>query len=218
MQPTVQAELRKTAALHPESVSDGELMLLLQDSPAKDEQDFLFAEFYRRFHPRVTAWCFRISRDRTRALDLAQEVFLKAWRHLHNFRGDSRPSTWLYVITRNHCFSSAQRLACDPLVGGAPLPTKLWDSTLPHPDARIEQKQMCKHVCELMDEALEPMEARIMALHYGYEVPLGTITARMALQNPSGAKAYIVNGRRKMKHALTRGDAPKLKAYRSEAA
>jgi hypothetical protein len=40
----------------------------------------------------------------------------------------------------------------------------------------------------------------------------------MALRNPSGAKAYIVNGRRKIKHALTRGDAPALSAYRSEAA
>jgi len=212
------AELRKTAAIHPESISDDELMFLLGNSPEKVEHDHFFAEFYRRFHPRVTSWCLRISRDRARALDLAQEVFLKAWRHLDSFRGDSRPSTWLYVITRNHCLSAIQRRATDPLDGGTPLPARLWDTKPGDPDAHIEKRQICKHVCELMDAALEPMEARIMALHYGYEVPLGTITVRMALQNPSGAKAYIVNGRRKMKHALQRGDSPALTSYRAQAA
>jgi hypothetical protein len=43
-----------------------------------------------------------------------------------------------------------------------------------------------------------------MALHYGYEVPLGTLTQRFSLANPSGAKAYIVNGRRKLKGAISR--------------
>ena len=217
MQAAHLAELLRTATLQPESITDDELMTLLRESDGGDH-DFLFGEFYRRFHPRVVAWCFRITRDRAHALDRAQEVFLKAWRHLRNFRGDSRPSTWLYVITRNHCLSAIQRIASDPLDCGAPLPIRLWDTSVPDPDSRIEQRQLCRHVCELMDSALEPMEARIMALHYGYEVPLGTITERMALRNASGAKAYIVNGRRKIKHALERGDSPVLSTYRSQAA
>jgi RNA polymerase sigma-70 factor (ECF subfamily) len=167
-------------------------------------QDHLFAEFYRRFHVRVTNWCFRISHCRTSAGDLSQEVFFKAWRHLGSFRGDSRPSTWLYVITRNHCLSAVQRLASDPLEAGAQLPERLRDNSMTHPDRHIERNQLCKDMCDLMKSALEPMEARILALHYGYEIPLGTITSRMSLLNPSGAKAYVVNGRRKLKNALQR--------------
>jgi len=192
------------AALHPEGITDEELMLLLCESADKQAQDQLFAEFYRRFHVRVTNWCFRMCHCRTRALDLAQEVFFKAWRHLGSFRGDSRPSTWLYVITRNHCLTAVQRLASDPLESGAQLPERLRDNTMPHPDRHIERNQLCRDMCDLMNSALDPMEARILALHYGYEVPLGTITSRMALANPSGAKAYIVNGRRKLRSALQR--------------
>ena len=179
-------------------------MFLLSNTPDKQQHDLLFGEFHRRFYVRVTTWCFRLSHSRTRALDLAQEVFLKAWRHLGSFRGDSRPSTWLYVITRNHCLTAVQRLAFDPLESGAPLMDRLRDSTMPHPDRHIERDQLCRDVCNVMNVALDPMEARILTLHYGYDVPLGTITKRMELVNPSGAKAYIVNGRRKLKSALKR--------------
>ena len=48
------------------------------------------------------------------------------------------------------------------------------------------------------------MEARVMALHFGYEVPLAAITQQLALSNPSGAKAYVVNARRKLNSAIKR--------------
>jgi RNA polymerase sigma-70 factor (ECF subfamily) len=204
MQQGSSPELSRMAASHPEAISDDELMILLCESVDKRSQDFLFAEFYRRFYPRVRNWCFRLSHSRTRALDLAQEVFFKAWRHIGSFRGDSRPSTWLYVITRNHCLTDVRRLACDPLESGGQLPERLRDTTMSHPDRDIELNQLCRDVCHLMNSALDPVEARILTLHYGYEVPLGTITNQMALENPSGAKAYIVNGRRKLKRALHR--------------
>lgn len=35
------------------------------------------------------------------ANDLVQEVFLKAWKNLHNFRGDAKLSTWLFRIAVN---------------------------------------------------------------------------------------------------------------------
>jgi RNA polymerase sigma factor (sigma-70 family) len=198
------AELLKTAALFPESLSDGELMSLLSERVASPQHEALFTEFYRRFHPKVSAWCFRLSRDRTSVHDLTQEIFIKAWRHLSKFRGDSRPSTWLYVITRNHCLSAGGRLASDPLESSAQLPERLRDTSLPHPDRQIEQSQLCRDVCELMNSTLNPMEVRVLTLHYGYEIPLGAITKRMALVNPSGSKAYIVNGQRKLKGALKR--------------
>lgn len=204
MQTQVPPELRAMAAESPESVTDHELMLLLCASAERQEQDDFFTEFHRRFHTRVFAWCLRFTRNRPRAFDLTQEVFLRAWRHRATFRADSKPSTWLYVIARNHCLSALQRMASDPLEGGAQIPPRLPDTAIPHPDRQIERAQMSREIWGLMTSALEPMEVRVMALHYGYEVPLGTLTRHLALVNPSGAKAYIVNGRRKLRNAIAR--------------
>jgi RNA polymerase sigma-70 factor, ECF subfamily len=39
------------------------------------------------------------------AQDASQEAWIRAWRNIENFRGDSAFSTWLYRITVNTCLS-----------------------------------------------------------------------------------------------------------------
>ncbi len=43
------------------------------------------------------------------AQDMAQEVFIKAWQHLDNFREDAKLSTWIYRITVNTCLSEKRK-------------------------------------------------------------------------------------------------------------
>ncbi len=43
------------------------------------------------------------------ALDVSQEVFIKAWRSLPSYRGDCRFSTWIYKISANACFDFLRR-------------------------------------------------------------------------------------------------------------
>ena len=43
------------------------------------------------------------------AYDLTQDVFCNALRGLHNFRGESKFSTWLYSIARNVCLNRLRR-------------------------------------------------------------------------------------------------------------
>lgn len=47
--------------------------------------------------------CLRITGDREEAFDLAQETFIKAWRALPFFQGDSKFTTWLCRIASNTC-------------------------------------------------------------------------------------------------------------------
>lgn len=184
----------------PEALTDEEVMLVLCN-PGSGEH--LFAEIFRRYHARVTTWCFRLTHNRARAHDLAQEIFFKAYRHRQGFRGDSRFSTWLYVITRNHCLSSMKKIA-DPVEVGETMPLRLQDLSAPRADVLIERRQKHQEMWQMIGATLEPLEARVMALHYGYEVPLAAITRRLALTNPSGAKAYVVNARRKLNLVIRR--------------
>ena len=190
----------------PEGLTDEEVMFVLCD-PDTDRGsplgEVMFSELFRRYHARVTSWCLRFTRNRCRALDLAQEIFFRAYRHRGGFRGDSRFSTWLYAITRNHCLSSVSRIA-DPVDIGEAVPLRLRDSSTVPADIAIERKQRHDEMWRVIGKTLSATEARVMALHYGYEVPLAAITRDLALTNPSGAKAYVVNARRKLNRVIQR--------------
>lgn len=62
----------------------------------------------------VYALIARTVQDRTRAEDLAQDVFLRIHRGLPYFRGEARLSTWIYRIVANVCM---QDRAHDPVPG-----------------------------------------------------------------------------------------------------
>ncbi len=56
-----------------------------------------------RHRNRVFGLCVRLLGSRTYAEEAAQEVFVKVYRNLARFRGDSKFTTWLYRVTLNHC-------------------------------------------------------------------------------------------------------------------
>ncbi|MGH7674609.1 MAG: RNA polymerase sigma factor, partial [Gemmatimonadales bacterium] len=60
-----------------------------------------FHALYREHVGRVYALCLRWSADSTRADELTQDVFVRAWEHLGSFRGDSAFSTWLHRLAVN---------------------------------------------------------------------------------------------------------------------
>ncbi len=74
------------------------------------ERDALVNELFARHYERVARWCLRFTGNRDSAADLAQDVFLKAHRHLDSFRAASRFSTWLYSIVRNESSNRLQRM------------------------------------------------------------------------------------------------------------
>jgi RNA polymerase sigma-70 factor, ECF subfamily len=61
--------------------------------------------------------CYRFVNNHEDASDLSQEVFVRGWRGLRNFKGQSALSTWLYRIAVNVCLNkvSAKKPATEPL-------------------------------------------------------------------------------------------------------
>jgi RNA polymerase sigma-70 factor (ECF subfamily) len=64
-----------------------------------------FEQLYRENERRVFALCLRMSQDASLAEELTQDVFIRAWRKLDSFRGDSAFSSWLYPIAVNTALS-----------------------------------------------------------------------------------------------------------------
>ena len=55
----------------------------------------------RKYQQKVINLVSRFVQDPSEALDVAQETFIKAWRALNKFRGDSQFYTWIYRIAAN---------------------------------------------------------------------------------------------------------------------
>lgn len=57
----------------------------------------------------VYNFSYKICRDRDKAENIMQETFLSMVKHLNQFDGNSRLSTWLYRIVSNHCLMQARK-------------------------------------------------------------------------------------------------------------
>jgi RNA polymerase sigma-70 factor (ECF subfamily) len=60
-----------------------------------------FETLYREHHRRVYAIALRFTRDPDRAEEIVQDAFVRVWRSLPSFYGNSRLSTWLHSVAVN---------------------------------------------------------------------------------------------------------------------
>ena len=74
-----------------------------------------FNEIVRAHQRDIYNLAYRLTGNREEAKDLTQDVFLRAYRALHNFRGDSSIKTWLFRITINQGNSWRRKLFKRPL-------------------------------------------------------------------------------------------------------
>ncbi len=75
----------------------------IQKIKAGDPQ--AYGDLIRRHQARLIRLCTSLLKNQTEAEDAAQEVFVKAYHALREFRQDATFSTWLYRIASNHCLS-----------------------------------------------------------------------------------------------------------------
>lgn len=87
--------------------SDDELLKLLQDPKThRDGFTKLVAEYSERLYWQIRKMV--LSHDD--ANDILQDVFVKAWTNIENFRGDAKLSTWLYRIAINESITFINKL------------------------------------------------------------------------------------------------------------
>lgn len=70
-------------------------------SQAQQGDQDAFAALYRMHVGRVHALCLRLSGERQAAVELTQDVFVRAWEALPGFRGESALSSWLHRLAVN---------------------------------------------------------------------------------------------------------------------
>src|SRR6187200_3783476 len=78
----------------------------------KGEQN-AYAELVSRYQNYVFTLILRMIKSREDAEEVAQDVFVKAYRSLADFRGESKFSTWLYTIANTTCITFLRKKKLD---------------------------------------------------------------------------------------------------------
>ncbi|MBI5280367.1 MAG: sigma-70 family RNA polymerase sigma factor [Candidatus Solibacter usitatus] len=185
-------------------LSDEELIARSRSEGAPPRPDPHLEELFSRHQRRVAGWCMRYTENREDALDLAQEVLANTFRRLDTFQGNSKFTTWLYIICRNHCLNAVKAKAARPDTVGEEMLSFLADPSNGPMEEKISRDRLLALARGWICTLLEETERRVFVMHFVEEVPLDAITRALRLQNASGAKAYVVSARRKLSEAARR--------------
>lgn len=125
----------------------GEKVLLAR---AKKGEIAAFESLMTAYENRIYSLTLRSTGSEQDAADITQEVFLRAWKNLDSFRGDSSLSTWLYRVTSNLCVDFARKKAAEGM------PTSIDDEESPAADladpSRMAQPEAAAENSELREE------------------------------------------------------------------
>ena len=154
-----------------------------------------FERLYRDNERKVFGLCFRLSSDPALAEELTQEVFVRAWRKLSSFRGESAFSSWLYPLTVNVALSERRsRRRRDARIVATEDPASLERAPrAPSPEAGFDlEKAMA---------ALPPGARAVFVLHDVEGRTHEEIGALLGLASGT-SKAQLHRARRLLREAL----------------
>lgn len=123
-----------------------------------------FADLVIEHRDEVFTLALRLTSDWNRAHEVTQEAFVRAWKSLPRFRGESRLSTWLHRITVNVAWTHGKRRKRDndrtaPLDDGAALP----NSTLGSPETEMGRSDLRARLLGALDR-LSPDQRVVVVL------------------------------------------------------
>ena len=169
-----------------------------------------YAGLVSRYQNYVFTLVLRFIKNREDAEELSQDIFIKAYRALSNFRGESKFSTWLYTIANTTCitFLRKKKLEIHSLDNEKVFETA--DSKDSGFSAnQVEQKSKINMVNKAI-ALLNPDDAEILTLFYKAEQSLEEIGSILNLE-ANTAKVRLHRARARLKEKMEKHFAPELK-------
>lgn len=183
--------------MHTEAADTELIQLVLAGNQA------VYAQLVERYRNFVFTLVLRYVKSREDAEEVAQDVFVKAYRSLADFKGASKFSTWLYTVTTTTCLSflrkkkiEVQSLDSDSVLAAA----DNIDGGLSA--NQIEQKSKLRMVNEAI-RLLSPDDAQVLTLFYKGEQSLEEI-AKITAKEPNAVKVQLHRARTRLKEKMLR--------------
>jgi RNA polymerase sigma-70 factor (ECF subfamily) len=164
-------------------------------------QQQAYASLVDRYRNYVFTLALRFTRSREDAEEVAQDIFVKAYRSLADFRGTSKFSTWLYTITYN---TSITFLRKKKQVTSSIDDERTFVQLESHESGFkaniIEQKSKMAMVNKAI-ELLSPDDAQIITLFYKGEQSLEEI-GQILLLDPNTVKVRLHRARQRLREKM----------------
>ena len=131
-----------------------------------------FAELVKRYERPLFAYVYRLNCTRVEREpeDIVQEIFLKVYQNIHNFKElpGACFSTWLFTIARNHCIDLIRKKKTDGHSKG--LEDKgmidLAEPKLANPQKTASQNEVAERVAIAVAELSEPFRSAFILRYY----------------------------------------------------
>src|SRR5437667_7078153 len=144
---------------------------------------------------RIYYVALRFLGDPTQAEDATHDVFLKAYRKLGEFRGESAMRTWLYRITINHCRNVLQTWHQRNMVSNAD--DSLWETAVAAAESPLrvlEIKELGQRIQQTLDGL--PPEYRLLLLLVADQQMSYKEIATLTEQSPDAVRGKLHRARK----------------------
>ena len=163
---------------------------------ARQGSEEAFAELMRRHGSAVRKTALGILRNDGDAEDELQNAWWNAWKHLGEFEGDSRFSTWLTRIVMNQCLMRLRQGRRAALVY---LDAEIRDES-GTPEDHFCRDEMRRVVIREIGR-IPPLLRRPLVLREINELPMPEVAERLGI-SLAAAKSRLLQGRRELRSRL----------------
>ena len=153
----------------------------------------------QRYESYVFTLVMRYITSREQAEEVAQDVFVKAYRCLADFKGNSKFSTWLYTIVNTTCLSALRRKKEEAILLDGEKMLMVADGQQ-QPADYLEQKTQ-KQLIQKALKRLPETDALVLNLFYLAEQSLEEIGIVAGL-TPNNVKVRLFRARQKLREVM----------------
>ncbi len=160
-----------------------------------------FACLLNRYSCQVHSLIFKIVRNREDAEELSQDVFIKVFKRLNSFKGDSSFSTWIYKIAYNTAISETRKRKHEYLAIEESIINNVSEKAVDEALGRSDSDEQIQKL-EAALEKLSPDERAIILLFYMEEKSVDEVVAITGF-SVSNVKTKLHRIRKKLYVLLT---------------
>ena len=194
--------MQNTLTTHTElsRLDETELITRTQNGDAE-----AFNPIVSKYQQKIYNLIYQRVRDREMAEDICQEVFLKAWQALPNFRGQSAFYSWLYRIAINCSIDFLRKQDKRFVLSWEELPQhadETLKASLRQPSiSQILEKKEFRNIVGKAVRQLPTGQRDVFYLRYGEELRIKDIATRLN-KSEGTIKTHLHHARRKLRDML----------------